>query len=725
MSFFCYRQWRGTTLNAESENTPEAGASHATSAAGGEQSKLQVTALMACLLLSTVSPYGAAQQTAAPQVSPPAGMADLPPAPTPNYTEPLYMRSSPRDFTRPQTHFPNPILPYKATTVERPQVSNSPRLGDLIHDGKIYLSLSDAITLALENNYDIAISRYNLDIADTDILRARAGSTLRGVNTGVVSGTLGGGGQTLTSGGGPGGTSVGPGGAGAGTSGIVLATTGGGPLPAQLDPTLTGTVQYERSDVQQPTTLFTGTNFLSTTNTEYNFAYNQGFLTGTALNVSFNNTRSTTNSVFNNFSPEYQSSFRAQVTQHLLQGFGWGLNSRFIVEAKNDRRITDSSFRQQILYTVNQIENIYWGLVSAYEDVQAKERALEQSKQLTADNRKQLEIGTLAPLDVVNSDSQVASDQQALISSQSNLEYQQLIMKQAVARNLSDPTLTKAPVIPSDRVSLLETPEEKMPVDDLVKQAYANRPDVEQDILSLKNNEITLKALRNGLLPTVDAYAFYGASALGGNQNPNLNCGDFLNFAPCPPGKVPGIGYGTVFQNLFNSSSPDKGVGVNITIPIRNRTAQADQARSMLEYRQAQMRLEQVYTQIRMQVINGQFALTNDRAQVQASLAAREYAFQSLDSERKKYHLGASTTAAVLQQQRNLAIAENNLISAKAAYGRDRASFSQILANTLDRYGISLGDAVSGKVAQIPVISGLEPSQNTKEPNMPVPPAQQ
>ena len=181
-----------------------------------------------------------------------------------------------------------------------------------------------------------------------------------------------------------------------------------------------------------------------------------------------------------------------------------GINKRFIIQAQNDRKISDAGFRLQILYTVNQVENIYVGLVSAYEDLQSKERALEQSKQLAADNRKQLQIGTLAPLDVVQSDSNVASDQQALVASQSALEYQQLVMKQAIARNLNDPLLASAPVIPTDRISILETPEERMPVDDLVKEANANRPDVQQVLMGLKNDEITLRALRNGLLPQVD-----------------------------------------------------------------------------------------------------------------------------------------------------------------------------------------------------------------------------
>lgn len=722
MAFFFDRQWRGTTLNVEPGKTHEASASHQISAAGRAQSKLQAATLVACLLLSNSSPYGVAQQAQA--VTPPSAMKDLPSTPAPNYTEPAFMRSTSRDFTKARGYFPNPLEPYKPITMDPSRFTNTARINDLVRDGKIYLSLSDAITLALENNYDIAIARYNLDIADTDILRAKAGTLLRGVNTGIVSGTLGGAGQTLIAGGGPGGTSIGAGGAGTGAGGLVTNTSSAGPLPEVLDPTVNGNIQYEKSDVEQTTKLFTGTNVLSSSNASYDFAYNQGFLTGTALSVGFNNTRSTTNSVFSNYSPAYNSNFRATITQHLLQGFGWGLNSRFIVQAKNNRRITDSSFRQQILYTANQIENIYWGLASSYEDVQAKERALEQSKQLTADNRKQVEIGTLAPLEVINSDSQVATDQQALISSQTALEYQQLVMKQAIARNLSDPVLSKAPVIPTDRVSLIETPEEKMPVDDLVKQAYANRPEVEQDILQLKNSELSLKAVKNGLLPIVDAYGFYGASALGGSQNPNLNCGGFGSFTPCVPGTVPPVGYGTVFSNLFNSSSPDKGAGLTIAIPIRNRIAQSDQARAVIEYRQNELRLEQIYIQIRIQVLNGQFALTNDRAQVQQALAAREFAFQSVDSEQKRYHLGASTTALVLQQQRNLAIAENNLIVAKATYGKDRAAFSQTLANTLDHYGISMGDAVSGRVSQIPVIPGLEAPKDTKEPTMPVQPAQ-
>jgi outer membrane protein len=680
--------------------------------------KLQASLAIVSVLSAYVPVPVAAQQTAAPAPAAAAPALGLPPAPQPNYTQPLFMRPAGRDFSKPRNPFPKVWEPYVPTTVAAPVTTNSQRLDGLVKNGKIYLSLADAIVLGLENNYDIAIQRYNLDIADTDLLRARAGSTLLGVSSGLVEGTLSGSGgvsTSLSSGGGPGGTSTAVGGAGAGAGGLNLTTNGTGPTPEAMDPVITGTMQLERTTTPEATPFASGAPTANTNTDEYNFGYNQGFITGTQLQVAFDNTRVTSNGIFNAYSPQLQSTFRATVTQHLLYGFGPGINGRFILEAKNDRRITDSGFRQQILYTINQIENIYWVLVSDYEDVQARQRALEQSTRLASDNRKQLQIGTLAPLDVLNADNQVSTDTQALITSQTNLEYQQLILKQAISRNLSDPALTGAPVIPTDRVSLLEMPEERTPVEELVQKAYANRPEIEQNILNLRNNEITLRAVKNNLLPQVDLYGFYGSAALGGAKSPYCSA-EFFGPAFCD---VPTVGYGTVFSNLFNSTGPDKGAGLTVNIPIRNRTAQALQARAVLEYRQAEMRLQQLYIQVRIQVINGQYALTQDRAAVQAALAAREYNFQSYQAEVKKLRLGASTTANVLQQERNLATAENNVISTEATYAKDRASLEQLLAETLDQYGIQLSDAVSGTVTKEPVIPGLEPAKATPEATVP------
>ncbi|HYK36512.1 TolC family protein [Alloacidobacterium sp.] len=705
--------------------------------------KLRATAAIAMTLVSTAPSWALGPQTTQQQTQPPAtaqaaiqtnsqsntdpALQGLPPEPAPNYTQPLYMRPTSHDYSKPRGYWPNLFKPYLPMTAEAPRFTNAVHLPDLVKDGKIYLSLSDAVLLALENNYDIAIQRYNLDVADTDILRTKAGGLFLGVPTGLVTGTLGGSTSTVaaSTGGGPGGTTTSAGGAASGAAGITGTTNGGGPLPEQMDPTVTGTIQLERTTSPQTTTFITGTNTLNQNQNIYNFTYNQGFVTGTALNFTFDNSYTTSNSQRSNYSPALQSTFKLQLTQHLLNGCCIGINDRFMIEAKNNRRIADSAFRQQLLFTINQVENIYWGLVSAYEDYQAKTRALAQSTQLASDNRKQLAIGTLAPLDVVNADSQVASDKQALISSQSTLEYQQLIMKQALIRNLDDPALINAPVIPTDRVSLLETPEEKMPVDDLVRQADANSPQIEQAILAIKNNQITLKGVKNGLLPTLDVYGFYGGSGIAGSQSPFLNCSPIFGgpFVPCPPGIVPPLGgYGSTLQNTFNGSGPDKGVGFSLNVPIRNRINQAEQARAMLEFRQSQMRLEQLYVQTRMNVINGQFALTNDRAAVQSSLAAREYAYQSLDAEQKKYHLGASTTANVLQQERNLATAENNVISATAKYAVDRAGLAETLSNTLDRYGISVADAATGTVTQKPTIPGLEPAKQLPEVVLPAQP---
>ncbi len=721
---------------------------------------LKAGAAVALLLMGSTAQQGSAQQTApqqtAPQQTAPqqttvqnpvpgaksptqaaapqavqndtTGNPNLPQAPEPMRTEPLYLRPTPKDYTTLKRHsFKDPFAPYTATTYDLPRLGNTPRLDDLLRDGKLYLSLDDAVTLAMENNYDIAIARINLDIADTDVLRTHAGAIFRGISTGLVTGTLGGSTATITGGGGPGGTSTSSGGAGTGANGLVLSTNGGGPLPYGFDPSITGTVEYERVTNQSASSIQP-----TTTNNDFtgNLAYQQGFSTGTLLNVGFNNANvsSSTPSAFSALQSTLNTSLRATVTQHLLQGFGPKINRRFIIEAENDRRITDSSFRQQVLYTITQVESIYWSLVSAYEDEQAKERALSQSTQLTSDNRKQLQIGTLAPLDVINSDSAVATDKQALITSQSNLEYQQLLMKQAIARNLNDPQLAQAPVVPTDRVGLDRLPEEDMKVEDLVKEAYTLNPQVEQAVLAMKNNEITIRGEKNGLLPQIDAFGFYGTSALAGSPNPGYNStatGTGTTTGASGISTVP-IGYAGALSNLFSGVNPDYGVGVNINIPIRNRIAQADQARSQMEYRQTQMRLQQLYTQLRIQVINAQYAITNDRANVQAAQTARDFQAQSLDAEQKKYKLGASTTANVLQQERNLAIGENNLISATAAYAKDRSAFNQILSNTLDRYGISLTDAATGTVTQKPHIPYLTAPQAPAPPkpltSIPAPP---
>lgn len=681
-------------------------------------SKLRAVAAISCLLAGSAPSFAQVPQQTAPAAS------GLPPAPNP--TQPLFMRDTPHDYSKERGYWKNPLAPYSPITVPAPNFLNSPQLDSLVKDGKIYLSLSDAVLLALQNNYDIAIQRLNLDIADVDLLHAKSGiAGIRGISSGLVTGTQGGSTASVSSvGGGPGGGSSGSSVAGTGPGGLSLSTNGAGPTPENFDPTLTGTIELNHVIQPESSPLFSGglPSINQNTNT-YNFSLSKGFITGTNMQVAFDNTRTTTDNPFTFFSPTLTSTFNFALTQHLLQGFGTGVNGRFIVQAKNDRRIADSIFRQQLLYTINQVENIYWGLVSSYEDVQSKQRALDQSTSLEEDDEKQLQIGSMAPLDVVNAKSQMSGDQQALIASQNTLEYQQLVMKQAISRNLDDPALANAPIIPTDRVSLAETPEEHMSVDDLVREAEANRPDVEQATLNLKIDEITLKAVKNGLLPVLDLQAFYGAEGLGGAVSPFCNPIILQAFGVtggCTALKA--TGYSTVFGNLFNSTGPNKGVEFTMNIPLRNRPAQADQARSQIEYRKAQMSLQQLYIQIRMNVISQQYALTNDRAAVNAAMSNHDYNQQSLDAELKKLHLGASTTANVLTQQKGLAAADAQLIAARARYATDRAAFEQTLASTLDRYGISIVDVATGQIHTKPVIPGIAPAQSLPDVT---PPSQQ
>jgi outer membrane protein len=676
--------------------------------------KLKGAAAISCLLASTLPSYAQVQvPPPAPQQSAPAATG-LPPEPLPNYTQPLFLRDTNRDFSKPRGYWPNPIAPWSPTTVQPPNFANSLQLDGLVKNGKIYLSLGDAVLLALQNNYDIAIQRLNLDLADVDLMRARSGSLINGVSSSIQSSTQGGTTASVSAvGGGPGGASAASSVSGTGPGGLALTTNGAGPTPENLDPVIGGTIEINHQIQPEQSPIFSGGLPAITQNANtYNFTYNQGFLTGTAMQVAFQNTRTTTDNLFSFYSPALQSTFNFALTQHLLQGFGWGVNGRFIVQAKNDRRIADSIFRQQLLYSINQVENIYWGLVSAYDDVQSKQHALDQSTALEQDDEKQLQVGSMAPLDVVNAKSQLSIDQQALVSSQNTLEYQQLTMKQAIARNLDDPALANAPIVPTDRVSLAEMPEEHMSTEDLVRQAEANSPAVEQDLLTLKNDEIALKGAKNALLPTLDAQAFYGATALGGAVSPS--CPAALASFGLPPTDctlLGNTGYGTVFNHLFNSSGPNKGVEFTMQIPLRNRAAQATQAQSQIEYRQEQMRLQQAYIQIRMNVISLQYALTNDRAAVQSAESTQDYNQQSLDAEVKKLHLGASTTALVLQQQRSLASADAQLIATRARYATDRAALEQTLASTLDRYGINIVDAASGNVHSAPIIPGIEPAK--------------
>jgi outer membrane protein TolC len=615
-------------------------------------------------------------------------------------TQTQHLRSGQTDYSKGASAL-TVIGPYKAKSVPPPTLKNTPRIDQLMRDGKLMLSLNDAIALALENNLDLAIARYNNDIADTDLLRVKSGAAARGVNTGVVANTPGGTGATSV-GGGAGGTSTGAGGAGAGAGGIVSSTLGAGPAIDSFDPILTGNVQFERASQTLANSLFTGVPVVHQNTTTGNFAYLQGFQTGTLLNVTYNNTRTTTNS-FSSLEPQLNSSIKATVRQHLLNGCCLFVNRRNIVSARYNKQISDIAFENQVMFTVTQIQDIYWDLVNAYQNLLVKQRSVGLAEKTLSDNKKQVEIGTLAPIEVVRAQSAVASAQQDLIVAQTNLQLQQLLMKNAITRNLSDTTLAAAPVIPTDTMVVAD--EQLRPVDELVTDALKRRPDINSQRIDLKNRDISKRATRNALLPSVDLYGFYGGSGLAGNPQ---SCQVVNNQLLCVPDPTRAArGYFGALGDVFDSTNPDKGVAIQVNIPIRNRTAQADQVRSEIEYRQAELRVHQLESQINIEVRNAQYSVQQNKAAVDASKAARELAVQSLDAEQKKYALGASTNTLVLQAQRDLTQAEVNYVTALTNYEKARVSLDQVTGYTLQRLGIVLSDAAMGQVSALPVVPGV------------------
>ena len=670
-------------------------------------SQLRATALFC---IATLSTFGLAQE-AKPADNPPAAPAateqSAPAAPQPTAASSPTQQPAPElertkiDFSKSRKSFPNMLAPYEGRTLHSPKLDNSPRINQLIKDGKLMLSLNDAIASALENNLDLAIARYNLDIADTDVLRTKAGAQALGVNTGVVQGTPGGGIGGFGSGApgaGAGGSTAGAGGAGSGAGGLVQSTIGTGAPVRSYDPQINTQFNIEHAIFPIANQVTTGVPAQQLNTANANASFQEAFPTGTAINFGMQNTRETTNARFTDLMPLLNSGFRFTLTQRLLSGFGFGPNLRFLHIAKNNREVTDIAFRNQVIATVTQIENIYWDLVNAVEDVKVKERSLGLAQKTLEDDKKQVELQAIAPIEVTRDESVVDSSNQDLIIAQTNLQLQELLMKNAITRNLSDPEIASATVVPTDTISIPET-EPVVPTQDLIAEALSHRPELAVERIDMTNRQISRKAAKNALLPDLDLVAFYGGSGLAGVPNP-LTSGGAV---------IPVTGFGDVFTRTFNGSSPDYSVGFNLTIPLRNRTAQADQVRSELEYGQAELHLQQLQNQVGIEVRNAQFAVTQYRARVVAARKAVDVAQRTLEIEQKKLGLGASTSLQVLQVGRDLAVAESNLVTATTAYAKARVELDHSIGATLVNNGISIDDAETGVVHALPKMSGIAP----------------
>lgn len=582
-------------------------------------------------------------------------------------------------------HSHNPFSAYTPVTVAEPDLVNSPRLDDLIRDGKLYLSLQDAIDLALEDNLDLAIARYTMPMAEMDLLRAKAGFQILGVNTGVVQNTEGG---TAAPSAGVGGTSSGAGGAGAGAGGLFQSTLGEGPPIPNFDPHILATGSLEHLTQPLVNTVTYGVPSLKLNTGIFDATYLQSFSTGTSLQFDFNNQRQTINSPFQQLNPSLNTNYRFLLQQQLLQGFGFTPNRRFIRIAKNNRKISATAFKVQVIATVTQIEDIYWDLVNAYQDVQVKERSLAFAQKSLEDERKQLELQAVAAMDVMKAEAEVATRDQDMTIAKTSLQFQESLMKNALTKRL-DPALEEMPVIPTAATQAF-VPEMLAPVQDLIAQALKNRPELYESQVNLDNYQISRRALRNQLLPTLTATAYYAGYGLGGQPNPNFSGGPNTVSVPS--------GYGGALQNAFNNSSPDYLAELQLNIPLRNRQAKADQFRSELEYKQAELALEQQKKNVRIDVRNAAYALQQVQARVEAARKSRDLAQRTFDIMKQEQQLGAGSNFQTLSAEHDLAIASSTLAQAETTYQKSRVELYRVTGQTLDRLGISLDQARAGVV---------------------------
>jgi len=605
---------------------------------------------------------------------------------------PVSLGSAKYNYSRAPRAFPNIFAPYAPIKIGEPGLTNSPRVDQLVRDGKLELSLQEAVELALENNMDIVVQRYNPWFADTGILRAKSG------------------------------------GAPGGTPGAVFGgSTANTPL-LSFDPLITSTISFDDRNipVNNPLTSGTGTGLLSLTaltlhTSIYNVQYSQGFQTGTTFFTAWNNTRSSSSSAANLFNPSVQSSIFAGFQQQLLNGFGRAVNSRNLRIAKNNRKIADWAFTQQAITTVTNTITAYWELVFARGNVRVQEQAVTVAQKLYNDNKKQLEIGTMAPLDVTRAESELATNRQNLIVAQTLELQDQQALKNFISKNPLAPNFVNVEIIPTDLPSHPEAIEAAS-FEEAVKEAFAKRPELQEEALNLLNSAIDVKATRNALLPTATLTAQYGSTGLAGDQrlftsqtvagapvvdaNGNPSTTLFVPAIQITPSGTAQAGFVDAMSSVFHNNFPDYQVSLNVQIPIRNRAAQADNQRSILTQRQLEAQLQQLKNAALLDVRNTYIALAQDRARVDAASKARELQQQTFDAEQKKYQLGASTVYLVIQTQRDLISAQGTELRALADLVEAKANYERALGRTLEVNRVTIADAKSGEAERETLIPG-------------------
>lgn len=586
-------------------------------------------------------------------------------------------------------HSRNPLSSYKPSTVPPANLTNSPRLQSLERDGKLYISLRDAIALAIENNLDLAYFRYNFPTAQADLLRTKAGGQVNGVNTNIVQGTQGG---FSSSGVGGGGSSSGVTAAGAG--GLVQSTLGGGAPVSSFDPHLSVVGLVDHTKAVQINQIQSGVPILKLNTIELESSYSQAFSLGTNFTITDFGQRQTTNSVFNILTPQLTTNFNLTVNQPLLQGFGLATNQRFIHIAKQNLQLTDLSFQAQVIATISQVENIYWDLVSAYQDAQIKERSLAYANETLSDDEKQLQLQNIPAMQVMKDQAAVATAEGDLTVARATLRLNELLIKNALTKTIEDPALAEMPVVPLDLTGTSD-PKAEEPIAQLITEAEKNRPDVAEDQIAMQIAQNNLKTIKNELLPRLSLYGQYVGQGFAGQLNPycELQQGECSTNLPKD--------FFSAFQDTFNYSSPEYQVGFSLDITLRNRVAKADQFRAVLDYRQKELTFEQQKKTILLDVRNSQYSLQQAQARVTAAQKARDLAQKTFDISKQEQKLGAMSAYDTLASEQALAVAESALAVAQSAFEKTKVDIDRATGFTLDRMGVSIDDAKSGVVTHM------------------------
>ncbi len=598
----------------------------------------------------------------------------------------------PQKFSVPLPHSHSPLSPYMPSMPPPLNLANSPRLQDVIRDGKLYISLRDAIALAIENNLDIAWWRYNFPIGQMDLLRTKAGGYANGINTAIQqSSTQGGFGATSS-----GSAGAATGGAAAGQGGIVSSTLGQGATVPSFDPFLNFKGFVDHTVLTEENPFQYGVPVLEQNTIQAQAGYSQNFALGTGVQVGYLGQRLANNIPYDNINPALNSYLQIMITQQLLAGFGLASNERYIHIAKKNLQINDLAFKQQVIATVTQVENIYWDLVNGYEDEQLKERSLSFAQNTLSDDQKQLDLKAIPAMQVMTDESAVATAEGDLTVSRATLRLNELQMKNAITKT-DDPLIDEMPVIPLDTKGAAD-PNATKSTDDLIAEAEKNRPDVAEDELAMEVEQANLKGIRSELLPTLYAYGFYEGAGIAGPINPN--CTKYLPADECAS-NLP-TGFGGMLENTFNYSSPEYQFGMQLQINLRNRVAKADQFRAGLEYRQKQITYEEQKKNIRFDVRNSQFALQQAQARVDAAQKARDLAQRTFDITKQEQQLGAKSSYDTLLAQNQLVLAESALVAAQSQYEKDKVALDQSTGTTLEQMGVSIDDARSGVVTHAP-----------------------